>query len=295
MHSIHFSYALGAVLAPLTAAPFLSHHPSYVRREEGRNGSSAATWVFLEDKGEDPSQIQIPFFIAGGAMMAVASGFLYFGVAACRRNAAGYRAEPLDDDDAIQDDEDQEEEQQQREEQQVEVPQESETEETSDAQEEEEGQQADDNERSLLVVSQPPEVGDDDREDVAFAPDDRQQAQEQEQQQQHQPFSLNRTITIALFSLFCFTYVGIESTYGTYLTAFSVHCRLHLSKAEGAYITSIYWGSFAAMRFLAIWASIRLNPLVIMLLSFALCLVSSIALLIYAESSLWVLRVLRRI
>ena len=100
---------------------------------------------------------------------------------------------------------------------------------------------------------------------------------------------MNRLITIALFCLFCFSYVGIEGTYGTYLTAFSVHCRLHLSKAEGAYITAIYFGAFATMRFLAIFASILLNPLALLTVSFALCLVSSVALLFYAESSLWVM------
>ncbi len=262
MHSIHFSYALGAVLAPLLAAPFLNNKPSY---EHVLLQGNETTWVYVPEGKENPSQIQVPFFIMGAMSVVVSLGFLHYGIVALRRTH--YSREPLDN-------------------------------ETESA-----GGEA----------QQP--VGESAAHEEAGQDEQQQQEQQQQQESEHnvdnhvqertseepatgeepttaQPISWNLIITIALFTLFCFFYVGIESTYGLYLTAFAVHCNLHLSKARGALITSIYWGCFATMRFIAIWASIALNPLVIMTISFVLCLISSIALVFFGETYVWVLEVI---
>ena len=98
-------------------------------------------------------------------------------------------------------------------------------------------------------------------------------------------------LMLALLSLFFFLYVGAEFNMGIYLTTFAVECKLQLSKMQGAQLTAIFWGFFAAMRFVAIFAAIKLNPLIIMVISFVLCLVSSIGMAAFAEYSLIVLQV----
>jgi hypothetical protein len=65
---------------------------------------------------------------------------------------------------------------------------------------------------------------------------------------------------------------------------------LHLTKIEGTQVTAIFSGSFAAMRFLAIFLAVYVNPLFTMLFSFVLCAGSGIALVFAAEKSIAVLQ-----
>jgi fucose permease len=64
-----------------------------------------------------------------------------------------------------------------------------------------------------------------------------------------------------------FFYVGIETSYGIFLTAFAVESKLNLSQQVGAEITAIFWGCFAAMRFTAIFASMKIQSIYIMIFS----------------------------
>jgi hypothetical protein len=66
---------------------------------------------------------------------------------------------------------------------------------------------------------------------------------------------------------------------------------LHSTKIEGTQVTAIFSGSFAAMRFLAIFLAVYVNPLFTMLFSFVLCAGSGIALVFVAEKSIAVLQV----
>lgn len=75
-----------------------------------------------------------------------------------------------------------------------------------------------------------------------------------------------------------------EVTYGLFIASFSVKSKLQLTKSEGAFITAIFWGSFAAMRFVAIFAAIKLKPHFILVTSFAICLIGSIPLAVWAET-----------
>ena len=91
--------------------------------------------------------------------------------------------------------------------------------------------------------------------------------------------------------LFFLLYVGMEVCFGLYIATFAVESQLNLSKSEGAFITAIFWGSFATGRFLAIFAAVKMRPIHIMLLSFAFCLVGAFPLVIWAEKSALVLKV----
>jgi hypothetical protein len=66
---------------------------------------------------------------------------------------------------------------------------------------------------------------------------------------------------------------------------------LQLTKVEGAQVTAIFSGSFAAMRFLAIFLAVYINPLPTLLLSFALSVGGGIALVFLAEKSFTILQV----
>jgi fucose permease len=84
------------------------------------------------------------------------------------------------------------------------------------------------------------------------------------------PMTICTTMELTFFGLLCaffFFYVGIETSYGIFLTAFAVESKLNLSQQVGAEITAIFWGCFAAMRFTAIFASMKIQSIYIMIFS----------------------------
>ena len=96
---------------------------------------------------------------------------------------------------------------------------------------------------------------------------------------------------IGILCLFFLLYVGMELSFGVYLATFSVKSQLSLTKSEGAFITAIFWGCFAGMRFVAIFAAIKLHCKHIMNFSFASCLLGAIPLVIWGETSSLALKV----
>ena len=87
-----------------------------------------------------------------------------------------------------------------------------------------------------------------------------------------QKTTLKLVTFVALICVFFFLYVGAEVVMGVYLTTFAVKSLLKTTKAEGAYVNAIFWGTFTAGRFLSIFLAIFLNPLNTMILSFGLCI-----------------------
>ena len=61
-------------------------------------------------------------------------------------------------------------------------------------------------------------------------------------------------ILLVLLWIFFFSYVGSEVSYGVYLATFVVESKIQLTKKIGAEITAIFFGCFAIMRFLSIFA-----------------------------------------
>ena len=92
--------------------------------------------------------------------------------------------------------------------------------------------------------------------------------------------------------LFFCLYAGMEVCFGFYIATFAVESQLNLSKSEGAFITAIFWGCFSIGRFLAIFAAVKLRPIHIMLLSFALYLIGAFPLIIWADKLEMVVKVL---
>ncbi len=100
-----------------------------------------------------------------------------------------------------------------------------------------------------------------------------------------------RLLLVGIMCLFFVLYVGMEVSYGLYIATFAVESQLNLSKSDGAYITAIFWGCFAAMRFVAIFAAVKMRPIYIMVVSFAFCLLGAVPLAFWAETSPTLLKV----
>ena len=104
-----------------------------------------------------------------------------------------------------------------------------------------------------------------------------------------QTLNKNQWFLLVIMIGFFFFYVGSEVSFGIYLTAFCVKSRLHLTKQIGAGITAMFWGCFAAMRFLAIFAAIYLKPIYLMSLSCLVSCVGGILLAIHGDQSVTIL------
>ena len=105
----------------------------------------------------------------------------------------------------------------------------------------------------------------------------------------HQTLDRNQQFLLVIMIGFFFFYCGSEVSFGIYLTAFCVKSRLGLTAQIGAGITALFWGCFAAMRFLAIFAAIYLKPIYLMSLSCLVSCVGSILLAIHGDQSVTIL------
>jgi len=106
-----------------------------------------------------------------------------------------------------------------------------------------------------------------------------------EDKDEKKPMSKYIKAMVVLLGVFFFLYVGVEYTYGQYTTAFVVTSDLKGSKIQGTHVTAIFWGAFAVMRFIAIFAAIYLRPGYIMAFSFVFTLAGALSLVITANSS----------
>ena len=115
--------------------------------------------------------------------------------------------------------------------------------------------------------------------------------QPREENDDNDKYGLDLWTLLILIALFFFFYVGAEVSYGLYIATFAVECEQHLTKTQGAEITSIFWASFALMRFASIFTSIYLKPIYIMDLSFIVSLIGALALILYGNQILLALQV----
>nr|XP_003215697.3 PREDICTED: sodium-dependent glucose transporter 1 isoform X1 [Anolis carolinensis] len=93
---------------------------------------------------------------------------------------------------------------------------------------------------------------------------------------------------IILLSVFFFWYVGAEVTYGSYIFTYA-RTHVGMKESEAAGLNSVFWGSFAACRGLAICLAACSHPGSIILLSIICSTVSSLFLALFNTHpvSLW--------
>ena len=101
----------------------------------------------------------------------------------------------------------------------------------------------------------------------------------------------NTYFIISIMLAFLFLHCGVALMYATYLATFTVESQLQLSRQTGARMTAVFWGSFAAMRFVAIFLYVKLGPLGTLLLSFFIIAVGGTILAIFGENSVDILSI----
>ena len=72
--------------------------------------------------------------------------------------------------------------------------------------------------------------------------------QEVDRQRNTKSYKIYKFVAIGLMMCFMPIYYGVELTFGNYLATFAVKSDLHLSKATGADMTSLYWAMFTFFR-----------------------------------------------
>ncbi|GFO11636.1 sodium-dependent glucose transporter 1 [Plakobranchus ocellatus] len=87
------------------------------------------------------------------------------------------------------------------------------------------------------------------------------------------PFRTYICLLAALCTFFIF-YCSVENIFFNFLMTFVVRRFRTVSKSDGAHITAVFWGSFAASRFLMIFVSRALSPVRVLYLGGSLMLIS---------------------
>ncbi|XP_073711631.1 sodium-dependent glucose transporter 1-like [Misgurnus anguillicaudatus] len=103
-----------------------------------------------------------------------------------------------------------------------------------------------------------------------------------------QKFSKHHNILIFLLSMFFFFYVGSEVAYGSFIFTYAKDYA-GMDQAGAAGLNSLFWGTFAAGRGLAIFCAACLRPGTLILLSLVGTTVSSLLLLLFSKNApmLW--------
>ncbi|XP_004702246.1 sodium-dependent glucose transporter 1 [Echinops telfairi] len=90
---------------------------------------------------------------------------------------------------------------------------------------------------------------------------------------------------LCLLFVFFFFYVGAEVTYGSYVFSFAT-THVGMSEGEAAGLNSIFWGTFAACRGMAIFFAACLQPATLIVLSNIGSLAASLVLVLFDKNPL---------
>lgn len=98
----------------------------------------------------------------------------------------------------------------------------------------------------------------------------------------------HHTAIVALLFFFYFAYVGAEVAYGSFIFTFTKD-YVPLKEAEAAGINTLFWGTFAACRGLAILFAACVSPATLILFSLVSCSASSLLLSLFTRNKdvLW--------
>ncbi len=88
----------------------------------------------------------------------------------------------------------------------------------------------------------------------------------------------SRPLLVALSALLLFLVVAAEVGFGSWIYAYALRRRI-AGAVSAAYLTSLFWGCFAAGRLASTLLSLRLRPLTLILVSLGGCLASTAVLL----------------
>ncbi len=104
----------------------------------------------------------------------------------------------------------------------------------------------------------------------------------------HQDMHANSVFPVVPVVLIVFLfmlYVGLELGFGNWIYTYALTLKLGTT-VTAAYLTSLFWGSFTLGRLLGIWVSTRLRAHTTILVDLIGCMVSTIIIMLWKESSL---------
>lgn len=92
-------------------------------------------------------------------------------------------------------------------------------------------------------------------------------------------------IPVLLTLILFFLYVGLELGFGNWIYTYALTLGLGTT-ITAAYLTSAFWGSFTFGRLLGVWVSTRMRPQRIIIMDLIGCVVSTLIIMLWKESSL---------
>ncbi len=104
----------------------------------------------------------------------------------------------------------------------------------------------------------------------------------------HQDMHANSVFPVVPVVLIVFLfmlYVGLELGFGNWIYTYALTLKLGTT-VTAAYLTSLFWGSFTLGRLLGIWVSTRLRAHTTILVDLIGCIVSTMCIMLWKESSL---------
>lgn len=96
MHSVHFSFGLGAFLAPVLATPFLSKSTANTTNSSNSTYMTSSLQEF-ESGSEEQSGMYTVYPLLGSAIAVVSLGFLFFGITSVRKSARDQTKDKIDE------------------------------------------------------------------------------------------------------------------------------------------------------------------------------------------------------
>merc|ERR1712048_1057833 len=83
---------------------------------------------------------------------------------------------------------------------------------------------------------------------------------------------------------------GLQGSFGSYIYTYAIKSNVGISTDDAAYLNSLFWGSLALGRLIAIFISMYISPKVMLLVDIVGCLGSIVAMFLFRTkiASLWI-------
>lgn len=121
--------------------------------------------------------------------------------------------------------------------------------------------------------------------------DDTQESPQECELKKRRDFYFWKGFVIVLTVMFMHIYYGLEITFGSFLTTFAHESGLQLSKADGAHMTSLFWGTFTVLRLFTVFYIEYVGAEMNILLSLVVVLIANVLLVPFGNSNelcLWI-------
>lgn len=96
-----------------------------------------------------------------------------------------------------------------------------------------------------------------------------------------------KLLVTILLTMFMHFYCGLEITFGSFLTTYAVNSGLKMSKKDGALLTSLFWATFTFFRLFAVFYIDFTGPEINLIFELILILIANIFLMVWGNATSW--------